>query len=121
MRIPSAVAVPAAVVVSLAGLYVHNVNDLPGQTATSPETLYPALVALGLLAAWWWGPRPLTTYCLAGWGWIHLVGGALSVLPLPVLPFEPEQTVRHYAFHVGYALAQLPLIVLTIRELRARP
>jgi len=35
----------------------------------------------------------------------------LSVLPLPVLPFTPEQSLRHYSFHVLYAATQVPLLV----------
>jgi len=52
---------------------------------------------------------------------MNLVGGALSVLPLPVLPFEPEQTLRHYSFHLLYAAAQIPLLVLSCRLALSRP
>jgi hypothetical protein len=55
---------------------------------------------------------------LLGWGVLHLVGGALSVLPLSFLPFEPAQTVLHYTMHSVYALAQLPLIGVLIGQLR---
>ncbi len=42
---------------------------------------------------------------------------AFRVLPLPVLPFSPEQSVRHYAFHVRYAASKLPsLVVLSPRR-----
>lgn len=41
---------------------------------------------------------------------LHLVGGALSVLPLPFLPFAPEQSPKHYAFHGLYALTQIRLL-----------
>ena len=44
---------------------------------------------------------------------LHQVGGTLSVLPLPVLPFEPEQTLRHYSFHLLYAATQVPLLVVS--------
>jgi hypothetical protein len=56
---------------------------------------------------------------LLGWAVLNLVvGGVLSVLPLPVLPFAPEQTLRHYSFHALYAATQVPLIIQTCRELR---
>jgi len=55
--------------------------------------------------------RP-AAWLLLAWGWLHLVGGAvLSVLPLPILPFRPAQTVYHYAFHVLYGAAQIPLLI----------
>jgi hypothetical protein len=51
---------------------------------------------------------------------LHLVGGGIiSVLPLPFLPFYPEQRLAHYAAHALYAIAQLPLIVLLIGQRRA--
>jgi hypothetical protein len=50
-----------------------------------------------------------------------MVGGVVTVLPLPVLPFVPEQTVDHYAVHVVYAIGQLPLVLVArgaLRQLR---
>ncbi|HEY8735732.1 MAG TPA: hypothetical protein VIO62_01670 [Candidatus Dormibacteraeota bacterium] len=44
-------------------------------------------------------------------------GGVVSVLPLPVLPFIPAQTLSHYTAHAVYAGSQLPLIALAIRRL----
>jgi len=68
-----------------------------------------------------WAVRPLRRSATVGllvWGWLNLVGGALSVLPLPFLPFRPEQTLHHYAFHVVYAVLQIPLLVVTTRDLK---
>lgn len=61
----------------------------------------PALVTLFLLVGWWIGPaRRVAAWLLLGWAWLNLLGGAvLSVLPLGFLPFNPEQSPRHYAFH----------------------
>jgi len=54
-------------------------------------------------------------------GILQLIGGAiLSVLPLPILPFVPEQSPDHYISHAVYGLAQLPLIVVALREVVAR-
>ena len=50
---------------------------------------------------------------LFGWGVLNLIGGGLSVIPFPILPFYPEQSWRHYFFHVMYGAAQLPLIAVT--------
>lgn len=108
--------------ISWLGLLVHNVADLPGQTVVSPETLYPGLVLALILAVHRFGPPRLGAGLLLVWAVLHLVGGGvLSVLPLPILPFAPEQTLRHYTFHLLYALTQLPLLVVALRELRRPP
>jgi hypothetical protein len=61
--------------------------------------------------------RSLTKALLAT-GVIQLFGGAIiSVLPLPILPYVPDQSVQHYISHVGYGIAQLPLIWVTSRAL----
>lgn len=105
--------------ISWLGLLVHNVADLPDQTLASPETLYPGLVLVLLLALQYVGPRRLTAGVLFGWAVLNIVGGGvLSVLPLSILPFEPEQTLRHYSFHALYALTQVPLLLVAMRELR---
>ena len=109
----------AAVVASWAGFLVHNVADLPGQTILSPESLYPTLIYVALLALWLVPrARRVATWLLLGWAALHLIGGAvLSVLPLPILPFSPEQSLYHYLFHALYGLTQVPLIVLCARAL----
>jgi hypothetical protein len=84
----------AAAVLAWLGMYVHNVADLPNLTLLSAENALPGLVWLLLL----------------GWGLLNLVGAFATVLPLPVLPFKPEQSLHHYVFHVVYALTQLPLL-----------
>ena len=51
-----------------------------------------------------------------GWGVLNLViGGIVSVLPLSILPFVPEQSAAHYGAHVVYTLGQIPLVVLGYR------
>jgi hypothetical protein len=46
----------------------------------------------------------------------QLVGGAvISVLPLPFLPFIPEQTLEHYLSHVFLGITQIPLIVIPLK------
>jgi len=105
----------AAAAISWLGFLVHNVADLPGQTLLSPETLWPTLVTVALVVAYAVGWRRVAVVGLLVWAALNLVGGALSVLPLPVLPFEPEQTLRHYSFHVLYAVTQIPLLVVSSR------
>lgn len=97
-----------------AGFFVHNVADLPGQTLASPDSLLPTLVWVVALALWLFpATRTAGAWVLLIWAAVNLVGGAISVLPLPFLPFEPEQTATHYAFHGLYAATQLPLIGAT--------
>lgn len=106
--------VTGAVTVAWAGFFIHNVADLPGQTLLSPESLIPTLIWIALLTVWLIpATRPAGAWGLLAWAVINAVGGALSVLPLPFLPFQPEQTPEHYGFHLLYLATQLPLIVLT--------
>ena len=101
------------------GEYVHNLFELPHLTLISPENSIPALISLMLFLIWWRTPnKRLATILLLAWTLLHLIGGALlSVLPLPILPFYPEQSLQHYAAHAIYGLAQVPLIVELGREL----
>jgi hypothetical protein len=100
-------------------LYAHNAGDLPGQTPLSPESVGPGLVHLILVALWFLPPsRRVASWLLLGWALLNLIGGAvLSVLPLPILPFAPEQSLRHYLFHLLYGVCQLPLIVALVVSL----
>jgi|GEM_PF-1409190 len=113
-RVPIA-AVMGATVLAWVGFYVHNIADLPAQSLLSPETLYPTVVTIGCLAVLLVpATRAAGSWLLLGWTTLNLLGGALSVLPLPFLPFVPEQSFRHYAFHALYALCLLPLLWLCI-------
>ena len=111
----------AATTISWLGFLVHNVADLPGQTFLSPETLWPSLITVALLGIYSAGLKRVAGIGLAIWATLNLVGGALSVLPLPILPFEPEQTLRHYSFHLLYAATQVPLLVLSSQLALGRP
>lgn len=111
----------AAAAISWLGFLVHNVADLPGQTLLSPETLWPTLVTGALLVVLRVGARRVAAVGLAVWAGLNLVGGALTVLPLPFLPFVPEQSLRHYSFHVVYAVTQVPLLVASIHLVRGAP
>lgn len=114
-RRPEPSSVVAAAVISWLGLLVHNVADLPDQTLLSPETLWPSVVTAALLTVYATGAVRLVGVGLFGWGLLNLLGGTFSVLPLEALPFEPEQTLRHYSFHLLYAATQVPLLVVSFR------
>jgi hypothetical protein len=103
-----------ATAVAWLGFVLHNVADLAGQTLLSSETLYPTLIYAACLVLLRWTAWPLLI-----WALLNLVGGGIiSVLPLPFLPFDPEQTFRHYSFHLIYALSQAPLVWLTFQSVR---
>lgn len=113
-------AAAALVALSWFGEVLHNAIELPQLTLLSPENLFPGLVSVLLFLVWWRAPaKRAPAALLFTWGAIHLVFGAiLSVLPLPVLPFVPEQTTRHYLAHLLYGLAQLPLLFVMARSIR---
>ena len=114
--------IPLALATSWLGFLVHNVADLPPSALIGPETTVPTAVYLMLFAAWLWWPkgRRRTAKALSAWGWLHFLGGGLlSVLPLPLWPFDPPQTLYHYTFHAVYAACQIPLMVWPRRLMRA--
>ena len=123
-RTAPVVGVAAAVVVAWAGFFIHNLADLPEQSILNPESLFPTLIWAALLPLWLvTATRSAGAWALLVWATINAVGGALSVLPLEFLSYEPAQTLEHYGAHLLYLLTQLPLIILTSVWLRrhARP
>jgi hypothetical protein len=109
----------AALTLSAASMLAHNPYELPLSTDRHRE-FRPDRVR-GAPSC---GVCPLARSKVAaaafGWGVLNLViGGIVTVLPLAILPFVPEQSVTHYAAHVVYALGQFPLVVLGYRALRA--
>lgn len=112
---PGRSSVVSAVVIAWLGLLVHNVADLPDQTLLSPETLGPSLVTGTLVVVYATGAARAAGIGLLIWALLNIAGGALSVLPLPALAFTPEQTLRHYSFHLLYATTQIPLLVVAYR------
>jgi hypothetical protein len=113
------VVVPALAALSWLGMIIHNAEELPDLTLGNLEELGPTLVSIVLVALFLLRPDRTSTALLFGWTLLHLVGGGiLSVLPLPFLPFTPAQTPSHYAAHVVYSLAQLPLLAYLWPRLR---
>lgn len=91
--------------------------------ALETATLPVAAFQLGLLVIVWrvHSLRSAAVLALAGLGLLHFVaGGILSVLPLAVLPFTPEQSLSHYTSHLVYAVSQLPLLRLVVKGLLTR-
>ncbi|MEO8469282.1 MAG: hypothetical protein ABI573_06400 [Chloroflexota bacterium] len=110
---PSIAVRAALVVVAWAGMTIHDVYELPAIIPLGPEFTIPSLIYFVLGFAWVARPAGRLRVIFATWLVLNFIGGAfLSVLPLPFLPFEPEQTVAHYATHMIYGLAQLSALWL---------
>ncbi|MGA7270911.1 MAG: hypothetical protein WB239_07545 [Acidimicrobiia bacterium] len=98
-----------AIALSGAGALFHNLREgfslLAGETA-------PALVAtVALIVAWWRTSGAALWWLTSAWVGLNLmVGAILSVIPLPILPFVPDQSTGHYLSHVIYGLTQLPAV-----------
>ena len=108
--------VAALTLVSWFGMIVHDRISFPDLSLLAPEVVLPTLVSAALFAAWWAWPGRLSFGFLLGWTLLHFaVGGLLSVLPWPFLPFVPEQTLQHYIAHLLYAACQVPLLVVLLR------
>ena len=119
---PRSIGTPAAIVLAWAGMAIHDALELPDLVPASPEFLVPtAIYAMAGVAFLLTGTRS-SAIVLGAWAALNLVGGGiLSVLPLPILPFVPEQSVGHYLAHAFYAVAQVPLVVITWRAASLRP
>jgi hypothetical protein len=112
--------VAACVVLSWMGEYFHNRWELPQLDLLSPENSFLLLLALSLFLLWWNAPGSrIPSVLLLVLGVVHLVGGAvISVIPFKFLPFYPEQSLQHYFSHILYGLAQLPLIITMVWQIR---
>ncbi len=111
----------AAVGLSALGMAFHTVREFDWPGLWSPGTgMIPVVgVQVLLFVVWWLSPGVRTGLgrALAATGVFQLVGGAIiSVLPLSFLPFLPEQSVGHYVSHLVLGLAQIPLIVIPLRQ-----
>lgn len=106
----------SAAALSTVGLITHNLAEFPPRILLRPETLGPVAVTALLLLAWPRLPSRRLLLLLSTWAALHLFVGGPSVFPIPWLPFEPEQTVGHYAAHAVYVAAQLPLLWLPVRQ-----
>ena len=108
--------VAALTLVSWFGMIVHDRISLPNLSLLAPDVVLPTLVSVALFAAWWAWPGRLSFSFLLGWALLHFaVGGLLSGLPWPFLPFVPEQTLQHYIAHAVYAACQVPLLAVLLR------
>ena len=119
MRPVSRVAMAAALTLSAGSMLAHNLYELP-LSPIDLENSGPILVAAVLGVAYAFRPDSKAVAAAAlAWGVLNLViGGIVSVLPLSILPFVPEQSITHYGAHVVYTLGQVPLVMLAYRAVR---
>ena len=119
MRPVSRVAMGAALTLSALSMLVHNLYELP-LSPIDLENSGPILFAAILGVAYSLRPDSKAVAAAAlGWGVLNLViGGIVTALPLPILPFVPEQSISHYGAHVVYTLGQVPLVLLSYRAVR---
>lgn len=110
-----------ALVAAIAGAAIHDLAEF-GRPAPSNTGL---LLVVGASAAWCVrsDTRRIQTIgatVLAAVAVTFLIGGAVaSVLPLPLWPWQPEQTLSHYAIHLLWAASIVPLLLVSIAELHA--
>jgi uncharacterized membrane protein len=104
-----------ALAVSAFGAWAHNM--LEGIPTFSLETAAALLPAFALAIWWWKGGRQILWWLTMIWvlGLNLIVGAVLSVLPLQLWPFVPEQSVEHYLSHLFYAVTQVPAIAILWR------
>jgi hypothetical protein len=121
-RLPLSAGIVLASAIAAAGMMVHNVFEFGPAFLLDSQTLIPlAIFGLFALLAWARPANAVVHVALLAWAVLNLVGGGiLSVLPLGLFPFQPEQSLGHYAIHVIYGVAQLPLVVVAARALRPR-
>jgi predicted membrane channel-forming protein YqfA (hemolysin III family) len=111
----------SALVVAIVGAAIHDLVEFgrPAPTNTG------ALLVVGASAAWCARSdirriRTIGTAVLVAAAVTFLIGGAVaSVLPLPLWPWQPEQTLSHYAIHVLWAVSIVPLLLVSIGEPQA--
>jgi len=118
--VPTPLMIAACSALAVGGMLAHNALELGPAFLLSPETLLPVAVYV-VLASWVRRASSGTggRVALLAWALLNLVaGGILSVLPLDLLPFVPEQSIGHYAAHAVYAVAQVPLVLVAVRVLR---
>ena len=111
--------VVVAVGASIGGVLVHNIEEFGPSILFGPETWVPVAITVLLGVALLKRASTGVFVATMGWAVIVIVVGGASVLPLPIWPFTPEQTLSHYTAHAVYALAQLPLLWVGWRGFQA--
>lgn len=103
-----------AVAVAWLGLWAHELYRVPSAFGLTVDGSLPLFAVACALLAWRLQATHIRAAAVAllSYALINFVGGILSVLPLPFLPFAPEQTADHYLIHAMYAVCQIPLMAM---------
>ena len=117
---------PAGVSLSAAGMAIHTIREFGPAGLLNPATGFVTFVALQLalyithtLVP---STRRATSIALFATAILQLFGGAIvTVLPLPFLPFTPDQSLHHYLSHALYGALQIPLLIASRRAAASRP
>jgi hypothetical protein len=102
------------------GLWLHELVRVPRLLGFTPDgdlLMVPILAALVFWRLRDAGRQRAPSIALAGYAAVGLLGAIITVLPLGLMRFTPEQTVAHYLAHAAYAASQLPLLAITAKEL----
>jgi hypothetical protein len=99
------------------GLWCHELFRVPSAFGLTLDGSVPFIGVVAALILW--QHRPIVL--VRALGWVHFIGAVVTVLPLPFLPFDPEQTLIHYFAHGVYAAAQIPLVVLGSARTASQP
>jgi hypothetical protein len=97
------------------GFWFHELNRVPASIGFTPEWLLTPIFAVLVFLPWWRFPQHIATItALWALGLVHLLAAVLTVLPLAFFSFVPEQTLSHYLVHAVSAVAQAPLLFVTL-------
>ncbi len=108
-----------ATLLSIAGAVFHNVMEFGWAIVAGPETYASNGVLAVLVLAWLVFRRRWLLVTAGVVGAVVLLGTILTVLPLPVLPFLPDQSAGHYLVHGVTAVLQVPLPLVAWRTYRS--
>lgn len=115
----------AVAAIALIGLLLHNGRKFGLDSLLTGRNgeIQIAVLLAGLVVFWWRWPaaRIVAAAALVGVAVVNMVAGAVgTIVPFGILSFEPEQSLQHYLSHVINGLAQVPLLVLGLRDAGSR-
>ncbi len=97
--------------VSAWGAWFHNNLEFPDMPFLAPEMLSIFVPSVALAVWWLIQPGRIVWWATLAWVALNLlVGAVLSVLPLSMWPFAPEQSIAHYLNHLLYGVTQVPVL-----------
>jgi hypothetical protein len=110
-----------AAAVAWLGAWFHDFREFAGTSGLMADTLAEILIIVAMMALVWRIPRSRwPRVVLLVFAALWMAGGTLSVLPLAIWPWVPDQSVSHYATHIITALVPIPLIIVLLRGMRRR-